>query len=337
MSGAGSPSIAVVGAAGHTGRFVLAALARRGFGAIAVGRSALALAEAHPSGEARTVSLDDAASLDDALAGAAAVVNCAGPFLDSADPVIEAAVRLRIAYFDVTAEQESVQRTFARYDGVARDAGIAIVPALGFYGGLADLMASAVLAGWGDATEIRIGVALDSWRPTRGTRLTGARNQAPRLRYTGARFQPVPTPGPTLQWRFAAPFGLQDMIELPFSETILLARRSGLRDVRSYLNSAALRDVRDPATPPPTPADDSGRSSQTFHVELIAGDGKRERRACVRGRDIYAVTAPLLVEGISRILGDRNGRRGVLTPGALPGAASLLQGLAPEHLALDLS
>lgn len=336
MSAGRAPSVAVVGGAGHTGRFVLAELRRRGFVPIAIGRDRDKLAKANPGGDIRTAAIEDPAALDRALAGADAVINCAGPFLDTAEPVIGAALRARIPYLDVTAEQESVRNSFARFGDAARDAGIAVVPALGFYGGLADLMASAALADWGMPTHVRVAIALDSWRPTRGTRLTGARNRAPRLRIAGGRLEPLPVPAPGRTWPFPAPFGTQDVVELPFGETILFANRLGVRDMRSYLSAAPLADLRNPATPPPTPVDALGRSGQNFLVELVARNGDGERRAIVRGRDIYAVTAPLVVEGVARLLGDRNGRRGVLAPGALPGAATLLQDLDPGHLSLEL-
>jgi short subunit dehydrogenase-like uncharacterized protein len=74
--------------------------------------------------EIRVASIDDAASLDQAIAGAAAVINCSGPFLDTATPVVEAALRARIHYLDVTAEQPVVLETFKRFADLAQDAGI---------------------------------------------------------------------------------------------------------------------------------------------------------------------------------------------------------------------
>src|SRR5438034_8614262 len=96
-SASGRP-IVVFGASGHTGRFVVAELRRRGWMPILSGRdpaklNALGALHGLP---VRPASIDDPASLDRALAGAAAVINCAGPFLDTATPVIEAALRARI-------------------------------------------------------------------------------------------------------------------------------------------------------------------------------------------------------------------------------------------------
>jgi len=107
--------IAVYGAYGHTGRFVLDELRRRGFLPIACGRDATRLQElAAATGiETRVAAVDDAAALDAAFAGVAAVVHCAGPFLDTAAPVLDAALRARIHYLDVAAKQRAVADTLA--------------------------------------------------------------------------------------------------------------------------------------------------------------------------------------------------------------------------------
>src|SRR5271154_5572692 len=102
--------VAVFGAAGHTGRFVVAELLRRGLRPIPIGRDASRLAASgfqDRGMENRTANIEDPASVDRALSGAAAVINCAGPFLDTAKPVVEAALRARVHYLDVTAEQAS--------------------------------------------------------------------------------------------------------------------------------------------------------------------------------------------------------------------------------------
>lgn len=52
---------------------------------------------------------------------------------------------------------------------------------MGFYGGLADLMATAAVGAREAVEEIGIGIFLDSWLPIAGTRITGQRNTAQRL------------------------------------------------------------------------------------------------------------------------------------------------------------
>ena len=168
--------ITVFGAYGHTGKFVVAELIKSGFTPILAGRDTSKLkklGEIYPNLEIRPAVIDDAASLDTALAGAAAVINCAGPFLDTGKPLIEGAIRNRINYLDIAAEQMAVLTTFENYLREAQKAEITIMPAVAFYGGLADLLATAAVGEWTETDKIEIFIALDSWHPTEGTRLTG--------------------------------------------------------------------------------------------------------------------------------------------------------------------
>lgn len=117
-----------------------------------------------------TASIDDPDSLDRVFQDAAAVINCAGPFLETADAVASAALRAGIHYLDLTAEQPSAQATFETFDTPAREAGVVMIPAMGFYGGFADLLVTTAM-GHSTSTptsadEIKIAIALDSWHPT---------------------------------------------------------------------------------------------------------------------------------------------------------------------------
>jgi short subunit dehydrogenase-like uncharacterized protein len=333
------PTIAVFGASGHTGRFMVSQLLSRGFAPLAIGRDGAKMAQSgfqERGVPIRTASIDDPASLDRSLAGAAAVINCAGPFLDTADPVAAAALRARIHYLDVTAEQPSAQGTFDKFGDAATEAGVVVIPAMGFYGGFADLLATAAMGNWDSADEIRLAIALDSWRPTQGTRTTGQRNTARRLVIDDNKFVSLAQPAPQTFWNFPEPFGRQNVSEVPFSEVPVIARHLRVARLRTYLNNAPLRDLRDSTTPPPIPADESGRSAQTFLVEVLVRNGSRTRRAIAQGRDIYAFTAPLVIEAVQRILDGRARGSGALAPGETFDSTDFLQALAPEHLTFEL-
>lgn len=322
--------IAVYGASGHTGRFVMAELLRRGHIPIAVGRDEAkvqaAAAQVDVGVETRIAELDAPARLDDALRGAEAVIHCAGPFLDTARPLIEAALRVGTHYLDVTAEQGSALSTFESYDKPARDRGICVVPAAGFYGGLGDLLATSAMHGCPCADRIDIAIALDSWHPTLGTRRTGQRNTAPRLALCGGKLTQLQPSGP-ISWSFPVPFGTQDVIEIPFTETILLHRHLGVREIHSYLNQAPLRDLRNPKTPAPVVADECGRSNQRFVVDVTVQNGDDRRRITASGYDIYAVTAPIIVEAVERICNSSRQNGGAFALGELVDASDYIQAL----------
>lgn len=333
-------TITVFGAYGHTGRFVVSELRKRGWTPILSGRDAEklnALGAAQPDLEVRLASIDDQVSLDRALSGAAAVINCAGPFLDTATPVIEAALRARIHYLDLAAEQAAALAAFEQFSGSAREAGVAVIPAMAFYGGLGDLLATAAMGDWAAADEIQIAIALDSWQPTQGTRLTGRRNTVRRVVVSNNGLEPLADPPPTRTWRFPTPFGTQDVVGLPFSEIITMSRHLQSPEIHAYMNLEPLKDLRNPDTPAPTAADESGRSAQLFLVDVIVRRGDEERRATARGRDIYAITAPLVVEAAVRVVSERNRMAGVVAAGEIFDARDFLGSLCPEHLSIEIT
>ena len=330
----------MLGAAGHTGRFVVVELLRRGLTPIAVARDTnrlRAMGFTEQGVDCREASIDDADALDRALAGAAAVINCAGPFLDTADAAARAALRAGAHYLDLTAEQASVQATFDHFEATAREAGVIVIPAMGFFGGFADLLVAAAMDDWDVADDIRIRIALDSWLPTQGTRKTGARNTARRLVVASGRLAPAPQPPAETMWDFPAPFGRQTLVELPFSEVPLIARRLRTSELHTYLNALALRDIRDPSTPAPQPADEIGRSAQRFAVEATVRRSGASRRILAQGRDIYAVSAPLVCEAVERVLSGDIRDIGAQAPGAVFDAPGFLRALAPDHLTFEIA
>jgi short subunit dehydrogenase-like uncharacterized protein len=334
------PTVAVFGAAGHTGRFVVLELVRRGIVPIAIARDLAALTAAN-FGSCEVLrhraSVGDIDSLDRALEAAQAVINCAGPFLETADPVAAAALRAGIHYLDVTAEQPSVRATLDKYDIPARQAGIAVLPGMGFYGGFADLLVTAGLGDWECADTIEIMVGLDSWHPTRGTRITGERNTARRMVMTDGRLTPVPLPAAEKDWEFGDPVGRQVVVEVPLSEVILIARHVKTRELHTYLSRNALSDIDDPTTPAPKAADATGRSSQRFVVDAVIGRDGKSRRITARGRDIYAFTAPLVCEATARLLEGKFSSAGAQAPAAIFSAQEVLSALAPDSLTFEIT
>ncbi|WP_049564525.1 saccharopine dehydrogenase family protein [Nonomuraea sp. SBT364] len=328
--------VAVFGAYGHTGRFVVARLRERGFVPVLSGRDADKLkAMAYESGlEARAASVDDPASLDRALAGAAAVVNCAGPFATTAAPVIEAALRAGIPYVDVAAEVEANHDTFTHFAARARDARAVIVPAMAFYGGLGDLLTTAAMDDWTTADEAHIAYGLDSWHPTAGTRAAGVvsrqRRDGRRVRFANGRLEYRDDAPPALEWTFPEPMGRRAVIgEYTMADVVTVPSHLPIPDVRTYMTAEAARDLSSPDTPAPVPADDLGRSAQTFLVDVVVRSGGVDRRAVARGQDIYAVTAPLVVEAVDRILSGRIRTTGVASAGEIFDAADFLRSLSP--------
>ncbi|MFF2775380.1 saccharopine dehydrogenase family protein [Streptomyces sp. NPDC058052] len=329
-------TVTVYGAYGHTGRFVVAHLRERGFVPVLAGRDRdklAALAEEHPGLDTRPAPVDDPAALDRALAGADAVVNCAGPFATTAGPVIEAALRAGIPYVDVAAEIEANADTFARFAGRAKAADAVVLPAMAFYGGLGDLLTTAALGDRTTADEAHIAYGLSGWEPTEGTRLAGKvsaeRRGGRRVRFADGRLEYHTDELPTLTWPFPEPMGPRTVVgEFTMADVVTLPSHLSVPTVRTYMSTEAAGGVTGARTPAPTAVDERGRSAQTFLVDVVVRSGGTERRAVATGQDIYAVTAPLAVEAVHRILTGRTRTTGVASAGALFDAADFLRSLA---------
>ena len=303
----GRESIAVLGANGHTGRFVIAELLRQNIHPIAVVRPPTGDARgnlpdfgAHEV-EIRHAALDHEAAIDAAFYGAGAIINCAGPFVDTAEPVIQSALRLGCHYLDVT-----------------------------------DLLATVAAGDWDTVDAITAYIGLDSWHPTHGTRRTAAINVPRQVMCCG---QKVPQFLPPHQrdWRFPAPFGTQLVTALPLSEIPLIAHHIPASEIHTYVSDIALQDIRNPDTPPPVVNPVTGRSSQQFMVEVIAQKRGVTRSICAHGHDLYHFTAPLVCEAAKRLIAADYDGHGVLSPGAAFDAAHLLATLSPEHIRLNLA
>lgn len=326
--------VAVFGAAGHTGQFVVQELLGRGLSVVAVGRDQARLDASLPHVPVRrTATIDDPNRLEQAFASCEVVINCAGPFMDTAAPVARAALNTGCHYIDVTAEQPSVQSTFAELDGSARQAGRVVVPAAAFYGGLADLLASALVTE-AAIDKITIAIGLDRWWPTEGTRKTGQRNKAPRLVVRDGQLAPLQPSNDAQDWTFSPPLGRQAMVEMPFSEIITLAHHLKVREVRSLINSSALADIRDATTPSPIATDERGRSAQRFELVVRLTQGGLVKTAGVRGQDIYAVTAPIVTEVALRLMHPSYRRSGALAVAEAVEPRELLRALNGPALQL---
>ena len=335
-------TVAVFGAYGHTGRFVTAELRSRGFEPVLSGRDAgkLRTLAAGTGLDTRPASIDDPASLDRALAGAAAVINCAGPFATTAAQVIEAALRAKIPYVDVAAEIEANADTFAHFADRARTAGTLVVPAMAFYGGLADLLATAAMGDWTAADEVHIAYALSSWHPTPGTRaatrVSRQRRNGRHVRYTGGRLEYRDDQLPTLQWTFPTPMGTRTVIgEFSMADVVTIPSHLLIPEIHTYMTAEAARDLLAPDTPAPVAVDERGRSAQSFLVDvLVTADGIR-RRATASGQDIYAISAPLAVEAVHRILTGQTKTNGAAAAGAVFDARDFVDALS-AHISVNL-
>ncbi|MGK8521770.1 saccharopine dehydrogenase NADP-binding domain-containing protein [Nocardia asteroides] len=127
-----TPAIAVYGATGHTGRYLLAQLRRRGLTPILVGRDgdrvrAAATAAHLPDAEVRVADLSDHAALVTAFTGANVVISSLPAYVEHGAAVLAAAIEAGAHYTDMSGEQLFLKRVFDEFGPRAAAAGVTVV------------------------------------------------------------------------------------------------------------------------------------------------------------------------------------------------------------------
>lgn len=202
-------SLLLYGATGYTGQLIAEYAGQYGLQPILAGRSeekvkALAARWSLPW---RVGDLNDPAALDALLKGVTVVLHAAGPFQHTAKPMLEACLRNRVHYLDITGEI-AVFEMAARMDERAKAAGIMLLPGAGFDVVPTDCLALYLKEKLPDASHLQLAFASGAGL-SHGTATTMAENlgeggavrkngKITRVSVLGHKTMKVPFPGKTL-------------------------------------------------------------------------------------------------------------------------------------------
>jgi len=165
-------SFMIYGATGYTGSLIAREAVRQAMHPILGGRTAERLASlAGELGlERRAFSLDSPGAIADGLRDVHTLLNCAGPFSRTARPMADACLRNGTHYLDITGEAD-VFEALAAWDAQARDAGVVLLPGVGFDVVPSDCLAVHLKRRLPTATRLALGFQ-SAGRLSRGTALT---------------------------------------------------------------------------------------------------------------------------------------------------------------------
>lgn len=154
---ASSTPLLIYGAYGYTGELIVREALAAGLSPVLSGRdpAALAALAASTGLEWRSAALADPSALDAALAGMRVVLHCAGPFIHTSRPMVDACLRTGVHYLDITGEI-SVFEALAARAGAARDAGVTLLPGVGFDVVPSDCLAAHLARQMAGATQLTL-------------------------------------------------------------------------------------------------------------------------------------------------------------------------------------
>jgi short subunit dehydrogenase-like uncharacterized protein len=221
-----SGPLVVYGAYGYTGELVARRAVERGLSPVLAGRDSEPLARlARELGcPWRAFPLSDPESLRRGVAGAAAVVHCAGPFVSTARPMAEACVDERVHYLDITGETSVFQELLAM-GPAAQNAGVMLLPGAGFDVVPSDCLAAHLVRRLPGARSLVLAIAGFD-RPSRGTARTMLAHAG-----SAAAFR---TAAPARR-TFDLGAGPVTGVAVPWADTFTAPRSTGVTDVTVYL------------------------------------------------------------------------------------------------------
>jgi len=169
--------ILIYGANGYTGKLITQEAKEKGIKVEIAGRNENAIQSlASETGfNFHIVELNDTASLENLLKSFHTVIHCAGPFSETAIPMVEACIKSKTNYLDITGEIWVFEEVM-KYHEQAKKAGIALIPGVGF-----DVVPTDCLAGYlkeklPSGTSLELAFVGSKTGMSRGTAVTMAKN-----------------------------------------------------------------------------------------------------------------------------------------------------------------
>jgi short subunit dehydrogenase-like uncharacterized protein len=333
------------GANGYTGELIAREAVARGLRPTLAGRNRNAIEQsARELGcPARIFSLSrsDVGAIASQLTGAGAVLNCAGPFAETAETLMDACVAAGVHYLDITGEIDVIEAA-ARRDPAAKVREIVLLPAVGFDVVPTDCLAAMLSARLPSATHLELAFAT-SGGMSQGTANTALATmpRGGRTRVDG-RIIKVPVAwkmknvpfSDRSRWATTIPWGdvssAYYSTGIPNIEVYMAASRRGIRRMRwsrwlmpllripAVRHAIRRRIVRDNG-----PSEEARRAGRARLWGCVRDDSGSQFTATLDTLEGYSLTVHTALESVRRVLaGDVS--TGFKTPSRAFGAEFIL-------------
>ena len=318
-----SSNFLLYGANGYTGNLCAREAVKRGLSPVLAGRDRDKVAQlaAELSLEHRVFSLEDSTAIDAALNEVAAVLHCAGPFSRTSKPMADACLRTGKHYLDITGEV-TVFESLAARDAEARQAGVMLLPGVGFDVVPSDCLAAHLKTRLPSATKLALGIQ-GLGRISHGTATTMIENidRGGLIRREG-RLTPVPTAWKTRDIDFGR--GPVKAVTIPWGDVSTAFYSTGIPNIEVYaavpasmrwmmiasrgfgwlLSSTLVQNFlkRRIKAQPAGPSDAERERGQSFVWGEVTDDSGQRRVSRLRGPEGYSLTALASLKIVEHLL-----------------------------------
>ena len=315
----------VYGSYGYTGRLVVEECDRRDVEIVVAGRNGKKVDEQSERWgfDGRVFSLDDTDEVREGIEDADAVLNCAGPFSKTHPTLVDACLEEGVDYLDITGEVDVFER-LASLDDEARDAGVTLLPGVGFDVVPTDCLAASVAEDVEDPYYLAVAVrSLSSVSPGTARTVVEGLGTSGVVRRDGA-LDDVPPAWKTRHVDFGDGRGSVEATSMPLGDVTTAYRSTGVENIECYValpRPARLLARTSRYTAPVLRTKPAQKLLKTVADTVAEGPDEEERATAsgyawaeVRGEDEtraarlrtpepYALTARTATEALRRVDG----------------------------------
>jgi short subunit dehydrogenase-like uncharacterized protein len=295
LNNAAKGKLLIYGATGYTGTLIAHEAAKRGLDFEIAGRSEdkLAVLAAELDVPFDVFSVDDINGWEKSLEGKTALLNIAGPFSETADQAMNAAIQFKVHYIDITAEVD-IYRLAETKDTAAKEAGIMILSGAGLFATYDPLVLHT-------AKRVTKPVALrvafkysGGFTPGSVASASNITNAGVLMRKNGI-LEKFPEAKPAA---FDFGSGPEDAFPLPLGGVVISYKSTGIPDIEEYFLMAQAANTSD--TEIKTDGHEPEEKSKII-VEVTGADGNVVRSMAETAGG-YMPTVLSAIEIVSRVL-----------------------------------
>jgi short subunit dehydrogenase-like uncharacterized protein len=293
----------IYGAAGYTGGMAAENAASAGLPLVLAGRAEdrqnlEALAD-RLGAPIRVFSLGDPDATQAGLADISVLLNAAGPFANTAEPLMSAAIRAGVHYLDFSAELDTYREALA-LDGLARASGVMLLPGSGGSVAMLGSLAAHAVARVENARSIRIALQVTG-SMSRGSMISAQQNiVSETLRLIGGDLVARPS-GDLRDFDFGS--GPQSSFAATLPDLVTIHHATGVPDIETFVCITAgvfpTGDVKDLPVGPSLKEREASRYRAAVEVTDAVGRVVRSVLDAVNG---YSFTAMAAADAVRRVL-----------------------------------
>ena len=228
----------IYGANGYTGRLVVDEAIKKGLKPILAGRSESVKELADEKGlDSQVFELSSNDDIIEQLSHVSVLANCAGPFSQTAAPMMRACINSNTHYIDITGEISVYEMGYG-LDAEAKSAEIVICPGVGFDVIPTDCLAAYLKEKMPDATHLALGFAMKGSKASKGTAKTSVEGMAHggKIRENG-KMKHVPLAFKEREIDYG--FGPRNAITIPWGDVYTAFHSTGIPNIEVYFPNSS--------------------------------------------------------------------------------------------------